>query len=350
MLKLISGSLVGGANYNEIYLDPDEEDAFNSCSTNDIDTRNKAKNTKNVPTLPEIARKVAKLQKIQLDEKQYIAYEMIACTFLLGLVKDGRDAHTNLGAYLQQNLGGPPTTDIHDIVKRLKARGGQEQMIMFLTGPAGSGKSSALMVAQQFCFEFCLSVGVMWSDKTFLFTAYTGSAASLFGGVTISKAAFINQNSALSLDDINEWQDVRILIIDEISFMGDSVLKRLDKKLKQIGNAARVFGGFSIIFSGDFRQLEPVCSNDSELLFSSLSSGLWDNSINVVLILENDHRFKEDPEYGKMLKRMWNGDLTNEDQKQINTRVIGYQGLTLPTTFEGKQFHMNYLQEYVNKD
>ncbi len=60
---------------------------------------------------------------------------MIACTFLLGLVKDGRDAHTNLGAYLQQNLGGPTTTDIQDIVKRLKARGGQEHMLMFLTGP-----------------------------------------------------------------------------------------------------------------------------------------------------------------------------------------------------------------------
>ena len=68
ILKLISGTLVGGANYNEIHLDPDDEDAFNSCSTNDIDTRNKAKNTKNVPTLPEIARKVAKLQKIQLDK------------------------------------------------------------------------------------------------------------------------------------------------------------------------------------------------------------------------------------------------------------------------------------------
>ena len=105
MLKLISGSLVGGADYSEIYLDPDDEDTFNSCSTNDIDTRNKAKNTKNVPTLPEIARKVAKLQKIQLDEKQYMAYEMIACTFLLGLVKDGRDPHTNLGAYLQKKFG-----------------------------------------------------------------------------------------------------------------------------------------------------------------------------------------------------------------------------------------------------
>jgi hypothetical protein len=38
MVKLISGSLVGGANYNEIYLDPDDEDGFNSCSTNDSDT------------------------------------------------------------------------------------------------------------------------------------------------------------------------------------------------------------------------------------------------------------------------------------------------------------------------
>jgi hypothetical protein len=68
MLKLISGTLVGGANYNEIYLEPDDEDAFNSCSMNDIDTRKRERDTKNVLTLPEIARKVAKLQKIQLDK------------------------------------------------------------------------------------------------------------------------------------------------------------------------------------------------------------------------------------------------------------------------------------------
>ena len=105
MLKLISGSLVGGADYSEIYLDPDDDDALNSSLINDSDTRKQGEDTKNVPTLPEIARIVAKLQKIQLDEKQYIAYEMIACTFLLGLVTDGRDPHTNLGAYLQKKFG-----------------------------------------------------------------------------------------------------------------------------------------------------------------------------------------------------------------------------------------------------
>jgi len=63
MLNLISGSLVGSANYIEIYLDQDEEDEFNSCSTNDTDTHNIEKDAKKVPTLPEIARKVAKLKK-----------------------------------------------------------------------------------------------------------------------------------------------------------------------------------------------------------------------------------------------------------------------------------------------
>jgi hypothetical protein len=79
---------------------------------------------------------------------------------------------------------------------------------MFLTGLAGSGKSTAVKAAQQFCYDFCLAVGVMWSDQTFLFTAYTGAAASLFGGVTISKAAFLNQQKALSLNNKNKWQDV----------------------------------------------------------------------------------------------------------------------------------------------
>ncbi|KAL7521820.1 hypothetical protein ACHAWF_000293 [Thalassiosira exigua] len=54
---------------------------------------------------------------------------------------------------------------------------------MFVTGPAGAGKSTAIEVAQQFCFEFCRSMDIIWGEKTFLFTAITGCAAALFGGV-----------------------------------------------------------------------------------------------------------------------------------------------------------------------
>jgi len=123
---------------------------------------------------------------------------------------------------------------LQDVIKKLKARGGRDQLLMFLTGPAGLGKSTSMKVAQQFCYEVCITVGIMWSDKTFIFTAYTGLAASLFGGVTISKAAFLNQCKKLSVDDRNEWQDVQIVVIDEVSFMNDTILKTLDRKLKDI--------------------------------------------------------------------------------------------------------------------
>ncbi len=196
MLKLISRALVGGTNYSEIYINSDiEED--DTSTTNDNRSSNTTKHHsnhkhRNLPTLHEVTRKVARLKKIELDEKQYIAYEMFACTFLLGLVKDGNDSNTTLFTSLQKTMRGKSSKEIPDIVRKLEARGGQEQLLLFLTGPAGSEKSAAMRVAEQFCYEFCVAVGVMWSDTKFLFTAYTGSAASLIGGVTISKAAYLN--------------------------------------------------------------------------------------------------------------------------------------------------------------
>ena len=339
MLRLINGTLVGCMKYSDLYNDLEENEDTSSTSShaNESDRDHCMKKIqRKIPTLPQIARKVARLEKTQLDEKQYIAYEMIACTFLLGLVNDGSDKNTKLGSYLQQTLEIASSTDATNIIKKLKARGGMDQLLMFLTGPAGSGKSTSMKIAQQFCYEFCIAVGIMWSDKTFIFTAYTGSAASLFGGVTISKAAFLNQRKQLSVDDRNEWQDVRIVVIDEVSFMSDTIFKTLDTKLKEIKNRTQPFGGLSIIFAGDFRQLEPIGVNDTELLFSSLSSKHWENCINAVIILDNEHRFKEDPEYGQMLKRMWSGDLTKEDRMRINSRVLGSSGVELPPDIEGK--------------
>ena len=124
-----------------------------------------------------------------------------------------------------------------------------------------------------------------------MFTAYTGSAASFFGGVTICKAAFLlKKKAALNQDEIDEWKDVRILVIDEISFMQDSEILKLDRRLKECRNRNKAFGGYSIIFAGDFRQLKPSRATPSNLLFSRDCSGHWENCLNTIVILENDHR------------------------------------------------------------
>jgi hypothetical protein len=342
MLKLIFGVLVVGTNYSEIYVTCGIEEDDTSTTSNNR-SNNLSKHSSNdlhrkIPTLREVPRKVARPEKMELDEKQYIAYVMIACTFLLCLVKDRNDSNMTLFTSLQKTMGGESSKEIADIVRKFEARGGggQEQLLLFLTGPAGSGKSTAMRVAEQFCYEFCLAVGLMWSDTTFLFTAYAGSAASLIGGVTISKAAYLNLQRQINKDDINEWKDVRILVIDEVSFMSNSIFKKLNRQLTQVGHGAKSFGGFSIIFAGDFHQLEPICSKESELLFSSKLSQEWDSNINSIIILDNEHHFKEDAEYGKMLKRMWEGDLTLDDKQRINTRVIGDNGLELPSMIQGK--------------
>ncbi len=129
MLKLISETLVGGVKYSDLYIDFDEDE--DTSSTNSYVTNSDKGHDKNniqhkIPTLPQIAQKVAKLEKTQLDEKQYIAYEMIACTFLLVLVNDGCDKTTKLGTYLQQKMEITTTADANDIIKKLKARGGRD--------------------------------------------------------------------------------------------------------------------------------------------------------------------------------------------------------------------------------
>ena len=200
------------------------------------------------------------------------------------------------------------------IRNKLYGLGAKKQLIMFLTGSAGAGKTTAVKLAQKFCFEFCRAVRILWNNKTFLFTAYTGSAVSFCGGVTIYKAAFLNkQNSTLDEDDIHAWKDVRILVIDEISFMKDSEMIRLDKRLKQCsGDRMKPFGGYSIIFAGDFRQLEPIGAKPEQLLFAKETSHAWCDLLNAVVILESHHRFKEDPEYRELLQRMWAGDLSKK--------------------------------------
>ena len=155
-----------------------------------------------MPTLSGVASSVAKLDGTQMDKKQYIAYKIIGCTFLLGLVYEGRDDDSKLRKCLQQTLAnGDPNSKMETLVKELKIRGRQDQLLIFLTGPAGTGKSTLVMIARQFCFECCRIVGVLWNDWTFFLTAYTGTTAMSIGGYTICKSAFLCTNRVLTEDD-----------------------------------------------------------------------------------------------------------------------------------------------------
>jgi len=154
MLKLISGALVGESEYTKIYAGLDnlhEQEPPTDPAPSDSNRKEPI-----IPSLSDIARKVALVEGKVLDEKQYITYEIVSCTFLLSLIRDGCDASTTLGKYLAQTLTGSNTVNTSNLVQQLKARGGQDQLLMYLTGAAGAGKSTAVKVRIVFVFRHTL--------------------------------------------------------------------------------------------------------------------------------------------------------------------------------------------------
>jgi len=339
-MKLVSTSLLGPTSFNDVYKeisnqenDNSEEELFNDLT---------------IPTLTGVARKIAWTEGTHMDDKQYTAYEVICCTFLLELIKDAGDPDSDIYSHLQDAISNKKNKDIEALIEELKIRGGHDHLIMFLTGAAGAGKSTATKIAWRFCFDFCRAVGTLWKDETFLFTAYTGAAAMAVGGLTICKAAYLLSKKHFTEEDRQMWRRVKILIIDEISFMCDRELNILNKRLQSLRHRNKPFGGFSVIFAGDFRQLEPNGAKNGDLIFSKQSSRLFENSVNVVMILDNEHRFQEDKDYGKLLKTMWDNDLPRKLRILLNTtRLVGNK-LKLPKEFP-KGHDVSYAAPY-NKD
>ena len=76
--------------------------------------------------------------------------------------------------------------------------------------------------------------------------------------------------------------------------------------------------------------MRPVKCDAHGVLYERVMNGIFEGSINIAIILENSNRFDEDLEFDNLLKRMWLGELIEEDIKLLNTRVVGSNGILLP--------------------
>ena len=130
-----------------------------------------------------------------------------------------------------------------------------DQLLMIVIGTAGTGKS--------FLIDSIRSLFANHNAPHSLkVTAPTGIAAANISGSTIfSLLSILNTTLTgtrlLSLQLV--MQDVRLLIIDEYSFLSSAVLDTLDRHLRSIYPlSSRPFGGLHIMLCGDPAQLPPV--------------------------------------------------------------------------------------------
>jgi len=150
---------------------------------------------------------------------------------------------------------------------------------IFITGPAGSGKTHLMNQYIKYLKEHHVPVAI---------TASTGIAATHMGGMTIHSWSGMGIKSdineldleALAEKDqlVSRLQSARVLIIDEVSMlhyyqldMIDAICRRLRKGLPIKAGKDKMpdkadslpFGGLQVILCGDFFQLPPIMRSNN---------------------------------------------------------------------------------------
>lgn len=197
----------------------------------------------------------------------------------------------------------------------------EEQLIMFLTGAGGSGKSRVISQVMSYGHGFCKRLGVVFNKRTIVVTALTGVAATMIDGETVDSACHLLKKS-IGPTHVNEWKDARLVIVDEVSFAGKNTIVNLHHRLcqlKEVRQHGNKFGNMHIVFSGDFSQLEPVGALP---LYCETKFAMWHDWINCFVELKGQHRYSQDKKYGGIMKRFREGVPTDADFELINSRVV----------------------------
>ena len=139
------------------------------------------------------------------------------------------------------------------------------QSTCHLVGPAGYGKSEVIKAITDFAR--------MWErPDAVMVCAFTGSAAQNAGGTTIHSLfgwSPLNMNYSSTLLLKTKFARVKIIIIDEISAVSQSLVGYMNLVLKDIRNSKEIFGGLHSLLVGDWLQLPPTAGNT---LFSTPKS------------------------------------------------------------------------------
>ena len=200
---------------------------------------------------------------------------------------------------------------------------------IFITGPAGSGKSFLIKNMVQYSNE---------NNQKIQVCALTGCASILLNchATTLHRFAGIglaNNNIEDVLKEVfnkkyklKNWYNLKCLIIDEVSMMSLKILLILDKIGRKLYNKPNIpFGGIQLIFSGDFYQLPPIKSNDREKEASMFcfEHPIWYEMfpVNNQILLKTIFR-QDQIEFLKVLKYVRRGHITRTTKETLEKRVF----------------------------
>ena len=221
---------------------------------------------------------------------------------------------------------------------------------LLIKGNAGSGKSYVIDAVRNVLKEKCQVL------------AYTGKASFNVNGVTLhsflklpigSKRLFELKGIALQQLQSN-LQNIQYLIIDEYSFVGQSLFGWIDSRCRQAtGLADQGFGGISVILVGDIAPLSPV--GDKALFHSfpksdkQIQGHLIYKEFKQVVTLSVNHRVdgksNDQACFRDLLNRACNGESTIADWQTLLSRAP--ENVTNIEEFLTSSVRLSYLKSKV---
>lgn len=208
---------------------------------------------------------------------------------------------------------------------------------VFVTGPAGTGKSSVTVEA----------IRRRIGDRSLKVCATTGVAAlnlrdklqALFGQHVDTSTVYrwsgigLGPQTGQGFEDYLRYmrskgrsfqgacariRGTKTLVIDEVSMLPGRVLEFVDYVCREVRGDPRPFGGIQVVAVGDFLQLPPVAKTGR--YDWAFQSPVWDALDFANVTLRKVHR-QDEPEFVRILNDFREGSISRESAAILKNRV-----------------------------
>ena len=119
------------------------------------------------------------IEKYTIDVKQSVAFKIMACSFVLKSLTTQNITENTLQSFFHENESkrNRYTDCLKGFKKRMKDKGGEDNLVMFLSGMGGTGKSEVIKAFIHFAKSISTYFDWNYDTDVIKTIAYTGAAA-----------------------------------------------------------------------------------------------------------------------------------------------------------------------------
>lgn len=201
-------------------------------------------------------------------------------------------------------------------------------MSLFLTGKAGTGKTTFLREVVHYTKKKCIvlaptGIAAVNAGAMTIHSFFQFGLGPFVQGVIEPKSDFRINKSKLEL-----IRHLQLLIIDEVSMVRADLMDHIDVELRRIRRNSKPFGGVQLLMIGDLQQLPPIAhGGEDELLrqyYKTLyffSSAALKSMKYSCIELKNVYR-QTDRHFIDILNHARDCTLTSQDISALNARYV----------------------------